>query len=1126
MEIDKYEPKVERLERFQSLQAGQYWRAKEAVPEQGVEAGEALLLQSIKWVDDAAHTIVLRAHPLKFGTDGYIETVSSDGDVKRKWVRFGEHAFLVDDFLRLFEFEPDAEAIRKREMAAVNLRAEEIRKSIDEFGVNPEMVERIVENGLAEAQSKKSASGGNLPAMSQADVAAVASVATGSVSNALALGISEQKIAILKAAANREREIVGIKSAWIDAQTEEMTRTLAKIAPFYAEKAAATRAQTEDATTWVAKLEDGLASLDLYIGKDVELYTVRQGNAAAKGEPLTLVQKKRCMDEELAVFLDVDHWFDFSKRELFFDALRENDDLVRQVFPTERCILVMATTRRHIDYGDSFTNAAKNQANRQVFLLVRNGWNIHCVSSPVESHLGASKLFPARGDGDAIFTGADGRRIKFDDLAFTEKLTHHERQALHYKRFLILIAGLDHREKLFGDFYDEKDTADFITQEFQEKYFVFLRDDDRSASLPGTGKPSVHAWIKDMNRYVQAGSRLVVNWSEVISEKTTPSAFDQRSFQGTKYQRYRPVRSVSVAIPYRNGTELFVDAEVTGTTVRGEPRSFNAKVNLDQYESGWHTVDQIPYLCIDRVTPADLHWYIHSREARTDHISFIRVFKSALREILVEREAEKETRQMMAKALRDGNVVGEPEIDTVVDNAVAAWRAANKGRELPKTTSGKLPPAQWQSLLDLMFNSARGLGQRADMAKALLAEKGMQPLRIAVGGDGRIAVYAAPLPSERDDRLEPHAWVHRIVMDFRNGKANVRTDKWAKLLTATASENTLEEWEAAKEWADLPSRFASFEAKKSTLSAFTPIRERLEPLMRTATREAFEALFAQWQETAKALGRTSKYVFNLGILLPLGIVTRGNKEVRTICIVAEQAHGVLHHIAPDDEARTRVRHAFVSGHWDRKRADREMERAIDKAPSWTLVHRDFDGKANPVAFVDTMRPNYSEIRAIDSADPLFAPAFADWFRRDRERPHWFAEGVLDDDGTLMIDDLLSLKRPEGYGPYYVVRVSARDKNGHFHRFGRWIDVAKDKSVLGRFPSEFLPKDWKDREVSWSSSQSVVATLEQAQETLAREAKADGFSLKHHSELPEAPQPSEGTERWFLVEPASLANDDE
>lgn len=157
----------------------------------------------------------------------------------------------------------------------------------------------------------------------------------------------------------------------------------------------------------------------------------------------------------------------------------------------------MATTRRDLDYGDRWTNQAKNDENRKVFLMVRNGENVHRVFSPVESHLGTGRLFPSRDDQDRIFRGVDGSQIKFEDVAYTAHLSSHARYALHYKRFLLLMCGLDHREKLFGEFYPGPESLHFVTLDFQEKFCRFIHDDDGEGLIETTPRQPVAEWIKE-----------------------------------------------------------------------------------------------------------------------------------------------------------------------------------------------------------------------------------------------------------------------------------------------------------------------------------------------------------------------------------------------------------------------------------------------------------------------------------------------------------------------------------------------------------------------------------------------------------------------------------------------------
>ncbi|MEL4920868.1 hypothetical protein ROL72_28420, partial [Klebsiella pneumoniae] len=68
-DIIPHQQQPERLHKFHSLKGGQYWRAKNDIPEQCIEQDEVLLIDSLRWVDNALHTVILRTHPSKYGKD-------------------------------------------------------------------------------------------------------------------------------------------------------------------------------------------------------------------------------------------------------------------------------------------------------------------------------------------------------------------------------------------------------------------------------------------------------------------------------------------------------------------------------------------------------------------------------------------------------------------------------------------------------------------------------------------------------------------------------------------------------------------------------------------------------------------------------------------------------------------------------------------------------------------------------------------------------------------------------------------------------------------------------------------------------------------------------------------------
>lgn len=178
----------------------------------------------------------------------------------------------------------------------------------------------------------------------------------------------------------------------------------------------------------------------------------------------------------------------------------------------------MAMTNHDLNYADPWANEHMNRQNRKVFLMVRDGENIYQVFSSVESHLGSARLFPSQDETESHFRGLDGSQIKFDDIAYTDRLKGFDLRALHYKRFLLLICGLDHREKLFGDFYDEPASMNFVSMQFQEDYCRFLHDEDGSGLLAANDeRPSLSQYIREANAYMRSGSRMLCNWYSLMT---------------------------------------------------------------------------------------------------------------------------------------------------------------------------------------------------------------------------------------------------------------------------------------------------------------------------------------------------------------------------------------------------------------------------------------------------------------------------------------------------------------------------------------------------------------------------------------------------------------------------------
>lgn len=1128
MDLNSPEPEIEGLTRFQSLEAGHYWRATQDIPEEAIKTGTVLLIQSIRWVENAAHTIILRPHPLMIGKTVEITTTDENGETRSRWFQLKEHRFLVDAFLAKFEFEPDHKRFRDSELADVQSRITALQQEMVQTQSSPSEMMKVVEIGLRERADKRKDSSPHTISDTAQEGHGLVSIATGTVADALSAGITSKTISRMTALANQEHQIAEIKAGWIKGMTTQIAETVAAMTPFYEEQAAAALAQTEEVRTYVARLTQGIASLELYIGKDVEVTSIREGEPAPQDVPLSFIQAKLLMDEELAVWADVDEHFDFSKEGVFLDALEKHDGLVTQIFPTERCVVVMASTRRYIDYGDSFTNMARNQANSEVFLLVRNGMNIYKVVSPVESHLGTARLFPTPDDQEGIFRGMDGTHIKFEDVAYTDKLAIHEKFALHYKRFLLLACGLDHRLKLFGHFYPGPDSFDFLSLPFQERYFRFIHNDDTSRMLGGDTHLPVSEWITEKNAFLRSGSRVLCSWANIMSPRTAPSACFDTDHGRTFERRYKPKDPIGVAIAFKNGDSICVEVEVSGLSSRKwDDRTFNCKVTLSK-NGKLIEEDVLGFLCLDAVSPDDLRWYIFNRQSRVNHLSYIRFFKRALKFVESELADEADARARLLDALNDGGIGLSDGRKEIVDQAVIAWRAAQRGKPLPKFTDGQAP-GTWKSLLDQLYMLAGEGRRRVDDVQAFLESRALSPLRLVLSGSAKLVVYAAPTLQERDDRVQPHVWVHRITLETTKTGYIEKSRRWSILPANAASETLIHQWSNADEWIGLQSAFESFEAKQTLLSKIEGFRLALKPFALPMDADRFDQLFGQWRNQRENDLQGSRYVVNPILAIPIAIVLRNRKDLYFLCVGSIRPHVLLHRAAPDEGRRANTMQRFLRSYKAPERNRADFLDALDEPNDWTLLEAPVSTfKSQTGMFLSGRDGGWFRQPSGQSNTKLLNEALANWEHALQEKkvPYCLAPTLVDEHGPTL-DGALGLTADEGYQPcrLWSFQTHNDDPTTLYPRWfdilscdppppkrtGNWWDDAEADLLLASSPY----KDGHGHSRQMMTKPSIRSARRTITE-MTEESLRDGWKVVQASELPKAPQPPDGVERWYLV----------
>lgn len=869
------------------LYTGTYWRVRAGVERpDGIKTEWILLLESVKIVDDEPHTLVLRGHPSEIDTYN---------DHKR--------SYLVGEFLDTFEFVPEQEAkeIRQREILKIQGKINTIQQQISAAAIDPSVMQADVDNGIRAWEKKQHL---RLGASAKIEAPTSALISLNS-------DLTQARIDGMKLALNRQSEVAQIQAKWMSTRAEELGKTVNAITPYITEQAVAAISRTEGIRRKIDKLYNTIGSLDLYVGKDVDVETITTGADASADVPLSIKQSKIFMDEEFSVWADVDSKFDFSSEKHFFDALKISNGLVEQIFPTERSIICMQIRRDSIHYTDNVVhNAMLNQRNKEVFLLVRNGGNIHKVWSPVESHLRSHRLFPTKAEIDSIFeargkynpdTGeSETLNVNFMDTRYADRLDIHESVALHYKRFLILLAGLDHRLNLFGTFYTEPKSLSFVTEYFQNRYLNMISDDDVNAlQVDGDRAMSFADWITSKNDFLRSGSRVICYWRKVMTNKSAPAAVRQDQ-RGNDYTAYDAKDEFSVVIAARRGSEIFVTCPVSGFSysTHGD-REFEASVNLSIYQSYSHR--GFGFLVLDAVKPDELDYYIHSRVERVNHTKYIRLFKRAIKFLRDEEQRQSITRARLIDALHTGCQIQGSEAESLADTAIMTYRAAARGAELPASTD-----PGYRQLLNQMFQLSKG-ETRIQEAKTIAVRFGLEPLRLVVSGRSTMRLYCAPRPSERDDRLIPHSWTRALTCQQCASGLRVVDDTWREIQEKNAAETVIQEWSGAKEWTNKKSPFSHAEkqALLKTVESFTFDNAWLKD---SVSEEEFLRLFNHWKSYRSNWQVHSRNVVNPCAAVPFGMAYHAEGRwcplrVEFLCISTDNAAGWLYRLAPNESLR-------------------------------------------------------------------------------------------------------------------------------------------------------------------------------------------------------------------------------
>jgi hypothetical protein len=647
---DVSEDNVERIENSVNLKPGTYWRCKKE-PEQ-----PGSWRKGYQWMPSYAKNEILLLTDVKDDDNGYAHTVEllMTPERQEEALNGGKVKLLVAEFHEDFMLEERGEEIRKEQAKNELAKLEGIKDDIGDIRTNPDRLMQVLNEGNeAEYEEVKN------------KISALRSLPSPTAGTNLQ-NMNDAKNAVVQLEA--KREIANATQIVLTKVNKKLNTQIKLIGTYYGEIGELAMAQTKDAHEIVENVQQSLKTLDIYLGKEVEVYSVKKGVLGSPDEKYKIYQDLLFMDEESLINCK-GQGADFEDIPLFFSMINEDDSLLNRLFPFERSIIIIRPRRTDRDYNgeNPFSANQKNQNNKMSFLMVRNGDEVTAIFHPMEF---MKRLFPSQAEMDNAFQSrswTDCTNITKEDLKYTDALSNAEKIRRQYKRMVLMLQGVYERNEektIFGEMpidgelnllnpYHQAQCFDFVTTES-------IIEDNR--------RPSYSEWFKSLNSDMRIGS-LVMLSNNHIDEDNTPGIYS-----GSKYDDYRST-DWKIKDPV-----FYHDAHI----VQKHGDKIGIKVPFEHYDSDKKArnfvVEVLPtdMTCIDleKVRSSDIDYYLNSRKERESYLGFIYSLLKLRKFASLEEKRVEKASIAVKKVLSE---MGKDVDDELVFQSIMKYRANNNG---------------------------------------------------------------------------------------------------------------------------------------------------------------------------------------------------------------------------------------------------------------------------------------------------------------------------------------------------------------------------------------------------------------------------------------------------------------
>lgn len=260
----------------------------------------------------------------------------------------------------------------------------------------------------------------------------------------------------------------------------------------------------------MARFEDGIAAVQLYLGRGEEIFVVRDGDTAPADAPVFLRQETLAMDEESAIAAG-SGGIDFSNIDMFIEWLQDDENLA-QVLPETRGVVACQPRRQAKVYtGDPLYDSELNKNNWFTYWLIRNGERVWLTKG---EFIVGNTICPKDTDFTGLFRGRNGEPLRPGSTEWAKAEQRADQMTRHYMKVAMLLQGIVDRTAVLEP---HPTGLSFIDQASYERgEIVMITDAERAI---GTARAPFPEWIREKRAQLTEGMRIAFDPSLSLGYK-------------------------------------------------------------------------------------------------------------------------------------------------------------------------------------------------------------------------------------------------------------------------------------------------------------------------------------------------------------------------------------------------------------------------------------------------------------------------------------------------------------------------------------------------------------------------------------------------------------------------------